>query len=43
MSIFTGKDIKKERGMETGTWGVKNSKTKTIKKEDIELVSGSSK
>ena len=39
VSIFTGKDVKKERGMDTGTWGVKKSKTKTVKKEDIERIS----
>ena len=38
MSIFTGKDIYKEKDMEIGTWGVKKAKTKTIKKEDIEKV-----
>ncbi len=36
ISIFTGKDVNKERGMSIGTWKVKNSKTRTIKKEDIE-------
>ncbi len=36
VSIFTGKDIRKDKKMEVGTWSVKKSKTKTIKKEDIE-------
>ena len=36
MSIFIGKDIKKERGMDTGTWAVRKARTKTIKKKDIE-------
>lgn len=35
VSIFTGKDINKERSMKTGMWKVKKSKTKIIKKEDI--------
>ncbi len=36
VSIFTGRDINKERGMKTGMWKVKKSKTKTIKKKNIE-------
>ena len=36
ISIFTGKEISKEKNLKVGTWKVKNSKTKTIKKEDIE-------
>jgi predicted ribosome quality control (RQC) complex YloA/Tae2 family protein len=36
MSIFTGKDVYKDKDMEIGTWGVKKAKTKTIKKENIE-------
>ena len=38
ISIFTGKDIKKEKGMEVGTWAVKKCKTKIIKKKEIEAV-----
>ncbi len=36
INIFTGKDVEKKKGMKTGTWKVKKSKTKTIKKKDIE-------
>lgn len=36
VSIFTGKDVQKDKKMEVGTWKVKKSKTKIIKKEDIE-------
>ncbi|MEK6913767.1 MAG: NFACT RNA binding domain-containing protein [Nanoarchaeota archaeon] len=36
ISIFTGKDVYKEKDMEVGTWGVKKARTKTIKKGDIE-------
>ena len=36
ISIFTGKDINKERNMKTGMWKVKKTKTKTIKKKEIE-------
>jgi len=36
MSIFTGRDIGKEKGMKVGMWKVKKTKTKTIKKEEIE-------
>jgi len=35
VNIFTGKDVNKKRGMKIGTWKVKKSKTKTIKKKDI--------
>jgi len=35
ISIFTGKDISKEKGMKPGLWKVKKSKTITVKKEDI--------
>jgi len=35
INIFTGKDVNKTFGMKTGTWKVKNSKTRIIKKEDI--------
>ncbi len=35
VNIFTGKDVNKERGMKVGTWKVKKSKTKTIKKKEI--------
>lgn len=35
VSVFTGKDVKKTKGMKTGTWGVKKSKSIIIKKEDI--------
>ena len=35
VNIFTGKDVNKKRGMKIGTWKVKKSKTKTIKKNDI--------
>ena len=38
VSIFTGKDINKERSMKVGMWKVKKSKTKTIKKEDIKKI-----
>ncbi len=34
--MFKGKEVYKEKGMKIGTWKVKNSKTKTIKKQDIE-------
>ncbi len=36
MSIFLGKDIKKEKGMEAGTWAVRKARTKIIRKKDIE-------
>ena len=35
VNIFTGKDVNKKRGMKIGTWKVKESKTKTIKKKDV--------
>lgn len=35
VNVFTGKDVNKSRGMSVGTWKVKTSKIKTIKKEDI--------
>ena len=35
VNIFTGKDVNKTKGMEVGTWRVKKSRTKTIKKKDI--------
>jgi len=35
VNIFTGKDVNKSKGMKIGTWKVKNSKIKTIKKQDI--------
>jgi len=34
--VFTGKDIKKIKGMKTGTFGVKKHKKMMIKKKDIE-------
>jgi len=33
--VFKGKDICKERGMKTGTFGVKKHKSITVKKEEI--------
>lgn len=36
INIFTGKDVNKTKGMKVGTWKVKNSKTKIIKKSEIE-------
>lgn len=38
MSIFTGRDIGKEKGMKVGMWKVKKSKTKIIKKEEIKKI-----
>lgn len=35
VSVFTGKDVKKDKSMATGTWKVKKSKEIKIKKEDI--------
>jgi predicted ribosome quality control (RQC) complex YloA/Tae2 family protein len=35
VSVFTGKDISKEKGMKPGLWKVKKSKTINIKKKDI--------
>jgi predicted ribosome quality control (RQC) complex YloA/Tae2 family protein len=43
ISIFTGKDVKKDKKMEAGTWAVKKSKIKIIKKEDIQKVEASLK
>lgn len=34
--MFKGKDIFKEKGMKTGTFGVKKAKIIKVKKEDIE-------
>ena len=36
--VFTGKDASKKFWMKKGTWNVKNTKTLTIKKKDIEKV-----
>ncbi|MFH1311135.1 MAG: NFACT RNA binding domain-containing protein [Nanoarchaeota archaeon] len=36
VSIFTGKDISKDKDMKIGTWKVKKQKSIKIKKEDIE-------
>ena len=36
VSVFTGKDVSKEKGMKTGMWKVKKSKTTTVKKKEIE-------
>ncbi|MFH1607649.1 MAG: NFACT RNA binding domain-containing protein [archaeon] len=36
VNIFTGKDVNKNKGMDVGTWKVKKSVIKTIKKKDIE-------
>ena len=38
ISIFTGKDISKEKGMKTGMWKVRKSKIKIIKKKDIKKI-----
>jgi len=35
VNIFTGKNVNKTKGMKIGTWKVKKSKTKIIKKQDI--------
>ena len=35
ISVFTGKNISKEKGMKPGLWKVGRSKTITIKKKDI--------
>ena len=35
VSVFTGKDVNKTKGMKTGTWRVNSSKSIIIKKEDI--------
>ena len=36
VDIFTGKDVKKKKGMKAGMWEVKKCKMKTIKKKKIE-------
>jgi len=37
LHIFTGKEVRKEKSMKTGTWGLKSKpKLIKIKKEDIE-------
>ncbi len=36
ISVFTGKDTEKRKGMKPGLWSVKKSKTITIKKKDVE-------
>jgi len=36
VSIFTGNDINKKKGMKIGTWKVKKSKIKIIRKGEIE-------
>lgn len=33
--FFTGKDIYKEKGMKTGTFGIRNAKKMTVKKNKI--------
>ncbi|MDO8528504.1 MAG: NFACT RNA binding domain-containing protein [Nanoarchaeota archaeon] len=38
VSIFDGKNVSKEKGMKTGMWKVKKSKTVTVKKKDIEEI-----
>lgn len=38
VSVFTGKDISKEKGMKAGLWNVKKAKTIIIKKKDIEKI-----
>lgn len=35
VSVFTGKEISKNKDLKIGTWNVKKSKTITVKKEDI--------
>ena len=35
VNIFTGKDVEKKKDMKEGTWKVKKSKTKIIKKRKI--------
>lgn len=35
ISVFTGKDISKNKGMKPGLWKVRKSNTITIKKKDI--------
>lgn len=36
--VFKGKDAKKRKGMKTGTWTVRNTKTIKVKKQDIERI-----
>lgn len=36
VNVFTGKDVYKIKGMPTGTFGVKKSKTIVVKKEEIQ-------
>ena len=36
VNIFTGKDVYKSKGMPTGTFGVKKSRTIAVKKEEIQ-------
>lgn len=38
VSVFNGKNVSKEKGMKTGMWKVKKSKTKIIKKGEIEKI-----
>jgi len=38
INIFTGKDISKKGDMKSGTWNVKKSKIKTIKKRKISKI-----
>ncbi len=35
---FSGRDVKKPRGMKPGTWNVKNAKIIKVKKQDIENI-----
>ncbi len=35
VNVFTGKDVYKKKGMPTGTFGVKKSRTIIVKKKDI--------
>ena len=39
ISVFTGKNISKEKGMKAGLWKVSKSKTITVKKQDILKIS----
>jgi len=36
VNVFTGKDVYKSKGMPTGTFGVKKSRTIAVKKEEIQ-------
>ncbi len=38
VSIFTGKDINKKRGMKIGTWAVRKSRIKIVRKGEIEKI-----